>query len=443
MAVACLALALAFLAVVLALRTMERERADRLLLHYEHIFRRTGTAGLQAAFAAETGSGASFLRLEGDGRQLILVRGDSAQTLPDFTAFPPSADHVWHGLQKRPGPGCWTVRALAVGDDLYLQVGMDAGSNIDLLRRIALYFPALLLALLPLCLARAWYTGRTNRKNLHRLSRRIRAIAAEGRRQAGGKLQPDSPDEAELVASINQLLARHRQLTRELQESLDNVAHDLRTPVTRLRSIAEYGLRKGDDNDYLRKTLADCLEESDRLLAMLNTMLNVTEAEAGTLELDLQPVSLQESIGSILELYGIIAEEQGVSITGPTGEDLSILADPRRIGQVWANLLDNAIKYGADRIDISVHRVGDMAEIRIRDNGMGISPAELDRIWSRLFRGDRSRSKPGLGLGLTLVKAMVENHGGTITAASALDKGTTFTVTLPLADRNAGPSTAP
>ncbi len=435
MALVCLVLALSFVTVLLAMRHGELARSRNLLRHYEHIYRQSGTAGLQTAFAAEHGGGSSFLRLEGGGGQLILVRGSDQTRLPDFNAFPPSADHVWHTLQKKQFPGTWTVSAMPVADNLFLQIGMDSSDSINLLKRIGLYFLLLPFMLLPLCLVRAWWGSRRTRTLLHDLSRKITALARDGQRDEV-KLQPENPDAEELVNSINLLLDRHRQLTRELQESLDNVAHDLRTPVTRLRSVAEYGLRKGEDNAYLRKTLADCLEESDRLLSMLNTMLSVTEAEAGTLELDLQPVSLRDSIGGIIELYELIAEEQGVTIQGPNGQDLRILADSRRISQVWANLLDNAIKYGADLIEITVRRSGSMAEIEFRDNGMGISASELEKIWTRLFRGDRSRSRPGLGLGLTLVKAMVENHNGTITVASTLDQGTTFTLHLPLAEES-------
>jgi signal transduction histidine kinase len=112
---------------------------------------------------------------------------------------------------------------------------------------------------------------------------------------------------------------------------------------------------------------------------------------------------------------------------------LKILADEQRICQVWANLIDNAIKYSGSEIKISSQQQGSMVAVRISDNGIGISENEINRIWERLFRGDRSRSKFGLGLGLTLVRAMVKNHHGSIEVHSTLNKGTTFTIFLPLA----------
>jgi signal transduction histidine kinase len=203
--------------------------------------------------------------------------------------------------------------------------------------------------------------------------------------------------------------------------------------MTRLRAIAEYGLHKGEDNAHLREALTDCLEESDRLLSMLNTMLNVAEAEADTVKLDLQPIPLADTISDVVDLYSVIAEDNGAVIYFEPAPDLIILADRQRISQVWANLVDNAIKYNATEIIISSSRQDDMARIQIRDNGMGISENEIKQIWKRMFRGDRSRSKPGLGLGLTLVRATVKSHNGTIEVNSTLNQGTTFTVNLPLA----------
>ncbi len=166
---------------------------------------------------------------------------------------------------------------------------------------------------------------------------------------------------------------------------------------------------------------------------MLNTMLSVAEAEAETVVLDLQPVDLGATIADVVDLYEIIAEEKNIALEFAAPAPVTIRADRALIGQVWANLVDNAVKYGSTRVEITLAEKDGMAEVRVRDNGMGISAAEIDRIWERLFRGDRSRSRQGLGLGLTLVKAMVTAHRGTIEVASELGQGTVFTVRLPLA----------
>ncbi|MEA2116546.1 MAG: HAMP domain-containing sensor histidine kinase [Thermodesulfobacteriota bacterium] len=425
----------AFVVVLMTLRQQEQDRARQLLQHYQAIYQQSGPSGLQLSYTAARDHTGNFLRLEGSNLRLILVTNDGrseTQTMPDFSSFPKSINLVWHALQPGRSRGPWTVAATSLADGNTLQIGINSVESLHLLQRMGRVLLQLSFMLLVLCFIPAWFAMRKSSKTIRSLTEQINSMSNEITRKLQGN-QETGPEGGNLIKAVNSLLSRHQRLTRELQESMDNVAHDLRTPITRLRSIAEYGLHKGEDNAHLREALADCLEESDRLLSMLNTMLNVAEAEADTVKLDLQPVPLEDSISGVLDLYSIIAEEQGVVIHFTPQPDLVILADRQRISQVWANLLDNAIKYNSTEITISTSRQNDMALIMARDNGMGISENEINYIWDRLFRGDRSRSKPGLGLGLTLVRATVNSHNGTIDVSSTLNQGTTFTIKLPLA----------
>ena len=425
---------LTFVVIILILRNHEQEKLQQQLHHYQDVYRENGPAGLQLSFTSGENNNDSFLRLEGPHIQLILLtKNGSGKTIPfpDFSSFPASTDLVWHALQPGRTRGAWTVAALPMADGNTLQIGINSSESLQLLQHLGLTLLKLALLLLPFCCIPAWFAIHKNAATLRNLTARVNTLST-GKIQ---ELQPDTlmdPAAAELITAVNHLLVRHRRLSRELQKSMDNVAHDLRTPMTRLRSIAEYGLQKKEDPRHLQEALADCLEESDRMLSMLNTMLKVAEAEAETVTLDLQPVSLEETINPVLDLYSIIAEEHNVIIHFQQEPDLVIPADRQRISQVWANLLDNAIKYNATEINISCCRKDGRAEIRIQDNGIGISANEIDRIWDRLYRGDRSRSKPGLGLGLTLVKATIKSHSGTIEVASTLHQGTVFIVQLPL-----------
>jgi signal transduction histidine kinase len=175
------------------------------------------------------------------------------------------------------------------------------------------------------------------------------------------------------------------------------------------------------------------MEESERVLTMLNALMDVAEAETGVMRLEMTDVSVPEIIDSVIDLYEVVAEEKEIRITRALPRELSIRADRIRFQQVMANLLDNAVKYSGEgrEIVISARKEGDWAVISISDQGMGIRPADIDKIWDRLYRGDHSRSQRGLGLGLSFVQAIVHAHAGTVSVESEVNKGSTFTVRLP------------
>ncbi len=243
-------------------------------------------------------------------------------------------------------------------------------------------------------------------------------------------------DELDMLARLfNEMLQRIADLVRGMKEALDYVAHDLRTPVARLKAVVESTLQKQAGREELENALMDCAEEADRISVMLTTLMDISEAETGVMRLDLRVQAIKPVILDTVELYEYVAEEEDFSIVVEIAEELETSIDRNRFRQAAANIIDNAIKYGkpGGRLEIKAFRENNRIKLTFSDNGPGISEKDMPHIFDRLYRGDKSRSRKGMGLGLSLVKAVIQGHGFDLDVKSKLGKGTEITIIMPVA----------
>ena len=329
-----------------------------------------------------------------------------------------------------------------LADGTLLQVGKSTEARDDLLSRFRATLGIVTLFIVVIALTGGWLATQSALFPIRRLTLAVQQIIRTGRTDARVPLEGTGDAIDELTSLFNAMLDKIEGLVTAMRGALDNVSHDLRTPLTRLRGTAEMALASPPPGDcaqqveHYRELLADCVEESDRVLVMLNTLMDISEAESGTMQLRRELVGLADVVARALDLYREVAEAKGVTLTASAPADVVVTADRTRLEQVAANLIDNAVKYTppGGRVDVDVRREGAAAVLRVRDTGPGIPADELPRIFDRLFRGDTSRAERGLGLGLSLVKAIVEAHGGTVEVASEPGRGSAFTVRLPQSD---------
>jgi len=332
-------------------------------------------------------------------------------------------------------PSTLELGSLRLADGTLVEVGKSTESREALLSRFRAALGLVTLSIVVLAIGGGVLATQSALAPIRALRSAVERIVRTGRTDRRVPEAGTGDEFDELTRLFNSMLEKIEGLVVSMRNALDNVSHDLRTPLARLRGSAELALAGEPDVDRYREALADSVEEADHVLVMLDTLMDISEAEGGTLQLRREPVSLADVVARAADLYRDLAEARHVTLSAASAppDQVVVTGDRTRLEQVAANLLDNAIKYtpAGGRVAIEAVRDGGSVLLKVADSGIGIPPDELPRIWERLFRGDTSRTERGLGLGLSLVKAIVEAHGGTVGVSSEVGKGSVFVMTFP------------
>jgi signal transduction histidine kinase len=330
------------------------------------------------------------------------------------------------------------VQVVRLPGGFRMLVGRDVGEREQFREIIGSALAWALALLIGLALLSWFFVSRRVLKRIDSLSatsRRIMAGDLSGRLEVTG-----TGDEFDRLAdSLNAMLDRIEHLLYGLKDVSDNIAHDLKTPLTRLRNRVEAALASPESTETYRAALEATIEESDQLIKTFNALLMIARIEAGSQDAAMTEVEAGAVVRDVAELYEPVAEEKGVELTVDAPEPVTLKANRELLGQALANLVDNALKYADPAehesrrltIALSAKRDGDNVVLAVADNGPGIPAADRQRVLQRFVRLEESRSQPGSGLGLSLVAAVARLHHGDIELGDA-NPGLVVTLRLPI-----------
>jgi heavy metal sensor kinase len=355
-----------------------------------------------------------------------------------------TSDEV-HALAESPGPTdvdtefgrlrlSSSVKPSATGEPYLLQVGVSlAPLEVTLTR-----YRDLLLWSVPAGLVLAglacWWLSAFALRPLARVAAaagRIDVATLERRlpvRGAGDELD-------DVAGAFNDTLGRLERAVGEMRQFSAALAHELRTPLAALRGQIELALRSPESNPTQRDTFGNQLEEIDRLARLIDQILTLARAEAGQIRMARAPVDVAALAASLVEQLEPVAAEKSIALTATPSPQAMVEGDAGWLQRLVLNLLDNAVKYTGrgGTIRVEVTQDGPVVHCAVHDTGVGLSPEHASHVFDRFYRADpaRSSSAAGVGLGVSLVQWIAQQHRGTVAVGKAPDKGTIFTVTLP------------
>lgn len=424
--------------------SMIRENTDRDLFNeareFSSIYRTKGENELKAAMGLEVeseGIDNMFLRLVGADNRVFST--DNLSKWGDIGLGRISRDNITRGTGyvyetlAVPGrPYDTRILTYVMAPGKILQIGKSMEHNDRMEETFRKIFGITFLVILALTAPAGYLIARKALAGVEEVTRAANKISM-GYLDHRVNVTGHGEEIQHLSTAFNQMAEKIQDLIKGMREMTDNIAHDLRSPITRIRGVAETALisdQPGSDDEGIAGSV---VEECDRLLGMINTMLDISEAEAGVMKLNLEDIDLVQVVGDACDLFQPVAEDNHVRVIQELPPNAFIQGEAIKIQRVVSNLLDNALKFTPEggSVTVSLHGNESWVTLDVKDTGPGISTRDLPRIFDRFYRGDQSRPRGGTGLGLTLARAICRAHGGNIEVKSVPGKGSDFTMTLP------------
>ena len=418
---------------------MDKELLNE-ISEFSSILKQKGDDSIEALILAEAeseGIGKAFFRcLNRNGEEIASSNMSSWEGVNvDNRALTAIINGEKHVFETTSFPGRHhKVRILygSIGPDRIMQIGQSLEDDARFLDTFKEIFGTSVIVFMVFSAFIGWFLARHTLSAFQEVTRTAQDIL-NGAFEKRVQIKVKSDEIVQLASAFNKMLNHIHGLMSGMKEVTDNIAHDIKTPITRIRALAESELIAVKTSENCEDLAVGTIEECDYLLQMINTMLEISEAETGLAASAKEEVDIAGVIQNACELFRPIAKNKGVTLISRIPGSVPILGDIHGLQRMIVNVLENAIKYTpADgTVTISLDYVNSQIVITFHDTGIGISEEDLPQIFRRLYRCEPSRSQPGFGLGLSLALAIARTHGGDITVTSVLDKGSTFKVILP------------
>lgn len=318
-------------------------------------------------------------------------------------------------------------------DNEYLMVlGETTEEQAEFLQLLLKVFLGVFVFAIPAAALAGWFLAQDAAKNLQQISQTASRIR-RGQFDIRAKLETKDSEIQTLIDAFNAMLDRIHDLMKEMRELTDNVAHDMRSPVARIRALSETLLSAPTKPSSGNNEAAIIIKECDQLIQMINATLDVAEAESGASQLNQETVDMSKLTADACELFETLAEEKNITLGAQLVTGCDVVGNVSALQRMLANVIDNAIKYTPEngKISVTLEKNDKNVLIRVTDTGIGISASDQERIFERFYRCDLSRSMVGCGLGLSYSRAVAQSLGGQIHVASVPGKGSCFKIILP------------